>query len=236
MIVNLQHLPSLCLLLLSLSLQLQVPLKLFIALLYLLAQLRLFWLLRGGNSGEADAFLDFFVVDEGDKLEQVDLAENVLENEPQVGLGLDRTDQTVEHTRDKVVLHLVSRYYVIVFGSLMLGIVDKDVECSKCVKEHQIGILCFGSLNKGVVEEQLGHVLYNTKIKSEMVLVPNSFLIRRRWLLLHKEPEFRCQFRVLSYEEEQLIDFIVEMFSLENRMTIFKHHFINWLATVFRLI
>lgn len=153
LIVNLQHLPSLCLLLLSLSLQLQVPLKLFIALLYLLAQLRLFWLLRGGNSGEADAFLDFFVVDKGYKLEQVDLAENILENEAQVGLGLDRTNQAVEHTRDKVVLHLVSRYYVIVFGSLMLGIVDKDVECSKCVKEHKIGILCFGSLNKGVVEE-----------------------------------------------------------------------------------
>jgi hypothetical protein len=35
----------------------------------------------------------------------------------------------------------------------MLGIVDKDVECSKRVKEHKIGILCFGSLNKGVVEE-----------------------------------------------------------------------------------
>jgi len=39
-------------------------------------------LLRGGNSGEADAFLDLFVVDEGDKLEQVYLTENVLENEP----------------------------------------------------------------------------------------------------------------------------------------------------------
>jgi hypothetical protein len=62
---------------------------LFITLLYLLIQLRLFWLLRGGNSRETDAFLDFFVMNKGYKLEQVDLAEDVLENETQVGLGLD---------------------------------------------------------------------------------------------------------------------------------------------------
>ena len=104
---------------------------------------------------------------------------------------------------------MVSRYNVIVFGSLMLGIVDKDVECSESIEEHEIGILCLCCLNKGVVKEQLGHVLYNAEIKTEMMLISNSFFIRLRWLLLHKEPEFRCQFRVLSYEEEQFIDFIV---------------------------
>jgi hypothetical protein len=45
--------------------------------------------LRCGHSGETDALLEFFVVDEGDELEQVDLAEDVLKNEAQVGLGLD---------------------------------------------------------------------------------------------------------------------------------------------------
>ena len=69
-------------------------------------------------------------MDKGDELEQVDLAEDVLENEAQVGLGLDWADQAVEHAGDKVVLHLVSGDDVIVFGGLMGGIVDKDVECS----------------------------------------------------------------------------------------------------------
>ena len=160
-------------------------------------------------------------MDEGNKLEQVDFAENVLENEAQIGLGLDWTNQAIEYTWDKVVLYLVSRYNVIVFGSLMLSIVDKDVECYESIEEHEIGIFSLSCLNKGVVKEQLGHVLYNAEIKTKMMLISNSFFIRLRWLLLHKEPEFRCQFRVLSYEEEQFIDFIVEMFFLENRMPIF---------------
>lgn len=92
-------------------------------------------------------------MDKGNELEQVDLAEDVLENEAQVGLGLDWANQTVEYTRDKVVLDLVSRDDVIVFGGLMGGIVDKDVECSKSIKEHKIGILSFGGLNERVIKE-----------------------------------------------------------------------------------
>ena len=101
-----------------------------------------------------------------------------------------------------MVFDLVSGDDVIVFGGLMGGIVDKDVECSKSIKEHKIGILSFGGLNEGVVKEQLSHVLYYTEIKFEVMLVANSFFIGQRWLLLHKEPEFRCQFGVLSDEEE----------------------------------
>lgn len=92
-------------------------------------------------------------MDKGNELEQVDLAEDVLENEAQVGLGLDWANQAVEHAGDKVVLDLVSRDDVIVFGGLMGGIVDKDVECSKSIKEHKIGILSFGGLNERVIKE-----------------------------------------------------------------------------------
>lgn len=39
-----------------------------------------------------DALLDFFVVDESNELEEVNLAEDVLEDESKVRLGLDRAD------------------------------------------------------------------------------------------------------------------------------------------------
>lgn len=52
-----------------------------------------------------------------------------------------------------MVLDLVSRDDVIVFGGLMGGIIDKDVECSKGIKEHKIGILSFGGLNERVIKE-----------------------------------------------------------------------------------
>ena len=51
--------------------------------------LRLYLLLSGWL---ADALIDLLVMDESDQLEKVNLAEDVLEDEPKVGLGLNWTD------------------------------------------------------------------------------------------------------------------------------------------------
>jgi hypothetical protein len=60
---------------------------LFRALFHVLTLLRLFLLLRDNES--AEAFLDLFIMNKGNNLEEVNFAENFLKDEAQIGLGLD---------------------------------------------------------------------------------------------------------------------------------------------------
>ena len=90
-------------------------------------------------------------MNKGDKLKQVDFAENILENEPQIGLSLNWTDKGAKHTRYKLVLYLISWYNVILFGGLMLCVIDKYMECSQGIKEHQVGVLSLSCFYKWVI-------------------------------------------------------------------------------------
>lgn len=92
-------------------------------------------------------------MDEGDQLKEVNLAEDVFEDESKVGLGLDWPDKRTENARNQVVLNLVSRNYVILFGGLMFSIIDKVVKSPKSVEEHQVWVLRLRRLDERVIKK-----------------------------------------------------------------------------------